>query len=151
MPLTIRSATTADAPVVVEFNQRLASETEGKTLDPAVVQAGVAAGLADLNKAAYYVADDAGSVVGMLMLTREWSDWRNGWLWWIQSVYVRQTARRQGVFRALYDYVYGLASADPTVIGLRLYMEENNHTAAKTYRGVGMEAAGYVVFQRYPL
>jgi ribosomal protein S18 acetylase RimI-like enzyme len=90
-------------------------------------------------------------VVGMLMLTREWSDWRNGWLWWIQSVYVRQEARRRGIFRTLYDHVYRLATADPEVIGLRLYMEENNHVAARTYRGVGMEPAGYIVFQRYPL
>jgi GNAT superfamily N-acetyltransferase len=151
MPPTIRPATAVDAPVVVEFNQRLAFETEGKTLDPVVVSAGVAAGLADSDKAMYFVATDAGNAVGMLMLTREWSDWRNGWLWWIQSVYVRQEARRRGVFRALYDHVYQLASADPTVIGLRLYMEENNHVAAQTYRTLGMSPAGYIVFQRFPL
>lgn len=151
MTPTVRTAVAADAAVIVEFNQRLAAETEGKTLDPAVVSAGVAAGMADPNKAVYYVAEQEGVVVGLLMVTREWSDWRNGWLWWIQSVYVRAAARRRGVFRALYDHVYQLATADPAVIGLRLYMEENNHTAAKTYRGVGMEPAGYVVFQRYPL
>jgi ribosomal protein S18 acetylase RimI-like enzyme len=151
MTTTVRTAVAADAPVIVEFNQRLASETESKTLDPAVVSAGVAAGLADPDKAAYYVAEEDGVVVGLLMVTREWSDWRNGWLWWIQSVYVRAAARRRGVFRSLYDHVYRMASADPAVIGLRLYMEENNHTAARTYRGVGMEPAGYVVFQRFPL
>jgi GNAT superfamily N-acetyltransferase len=151
MSLTIRQATAVDAPVVVEFNQRLAAESEGKTLDPAVVAAGVATGLTDPNKAVYFVAEEDVSVVGMVMLTREWSDWRNGWLWWIQSVYVRQEARRRGIFRALYEHVYQLAVADPTVIGLRLYREENNHVAAQTYRGVGMEPAGYVVFQRYPL
>src|ERR1700722_15196495 len=139
MSLTIRQATAVDAPVVVEFNQRLAAESEGKTLDPAVVAAGVATGLTDPNKAVYFVAEEDVSVVGMVMLTREWSDWRNGWLWWIQSVYVRQEARRRGIFRALYEHVYQLAAADPTVIGLRLYMEENNHVAAQTYRGVGME------------
>jgi GNAT superfamily N-acetyltransferase len=151
MSLSIRHAIAADAAAVAEFNQRLAAETEGKTLDPDVVAAGVAAGLADPNKATYFLAELAGKAVGMLMLTREWSDWRNGWLWWIQSVYVRQEARRQGVFRALYDHVCRRADADPTVIGLRLYMEENNHVAARTYRGVGMEPAGYVVYQRYPL
>ena len=91
------------------------------------------------------------AVVGMLLLTREWSDWRNGWLWWIQSVYVRPEARRRGVFRALYDHIYRLAQAEPDVIGLRLYMEENNHRAAETYVAVGMAPAGYVVFERYPL
>jgi GNAT superfamily N-acetyltransferase len=151
MPLTVRAATNADLSTIVEFNQSLANETEAKTLDPQVLTAGVEAGFADPNKAAYFIADDAGAVVGMLMLTREWSDWRNGWLWWIQSVYVRQSHRRQGVFRSLYDHVYRLASADPTVIGLRLYMEENNEVAARTYRGVGMSPAGYVVFERYPL
>jgi GNAT superfamily N-acetyltransferase len=148
---TVRPASAADAPFLVEFNERLASETEDKTLDPDVVKAGVAAGLADPNKAAYFVAEDAAGVIGMVLLTREWSDWRNGWLWWIQSVYVRQAARRLGVFRALYDHVYWLAVADPTVIGLRLYMEENNHVAARTYEGVGMKPAGYVVFERFPL
>lgn len=151
MPPTVRQAIAADAPVIVEFNCRLAAESENKTLDPAVVTAGVAAGMADPNKARYFVAEDDGAAVGMLMLTFEWSDWRNGWLWWIQSVYVRQEARRRGVFRALYDHVYRAAQADPTVIGLRLYMEENNHLAEQTYRGVGMTPAGYVVFQRYPL
>jgi GNAT superfamily N-acetyltransferase len=151
MPPTIRSATDADAPYLVEFNQRLAAESEGKTLEPSVVSAGVAAGLRDPNKAAYFVAEDNGAVVGMVLITREWSDWRNGWLWWIQSVYVRAQARRRGVFRAMYDYIYHLAAADSTVIGLRLYMEENNHVAAKTYRGVGMSPAGYVVYQKFPL
>jgi ribosomal protein S18 acetylase RimI-like enzyme len=151
MTTTVRQAVPADAPFLVEFNSRLAAETENKTLDPGVVHAGVAAGMTDPNKASYFVAEDGHEVVGMLMLTREWSDWRNGWLWWIQSVYVRAAARRKGVFRTLYDHVYGLAKSDPTVIGLRLYMEENNHVAAKTYRGVGMEAAGYVVFERFPL
>jgi GNAT superfamily N-acetyltransferase len=151
MPPTVRRAAPADAPAIVEFNRRLAAETERKTLDPAVVAAGVAAGLADPDKAVYFVAEDAGAVVGLMMYTREWSDWRNGWLWWIQSVYVRAEARRRGVFRALYDHVHGLAVADPAVVGLRLYMEENNHVATRTYRGVGMEPAGYVVFQRFPL
>jgi GNAT superfamily N-acetyltransferase len=151
MTPTVRPATEADAAFLVEFNCRLAYESEGKTLDPDVVKAGVAAGLRDLNKAAYFVAEDAGKVVGMVLLTREWSDWRNGWLWWIQSVYVRAETRRHGVFRTLYDHIYRLAKAERDVIGLRLYMEENNHNAARTYRAVGMVPAGYVVYQRFPL
>jgi GNAT superfamily N-acetyltransferase len=151
MPPSVRRAGPADAPVIVEFNLRLAEESEGKTLDPAVLAAGVAAGLADPHKALYFVAEEGGAVVGQLMLTKEWSDWRNGWLWWIQSVYVPPKARRRGVFRALYHYVYEAARADPEVVGLRLYMEQDNHVARQTYLGMGMELAPYVVFQRYPL
>jgi GNAT superfamily N-acetyltransferase len=111
----------------------------------------VAAGLADPHKALYFVAEEGGAVVGQLMLTKEWSDWRNGWLWWIQSVYVRPEARRRGVFRALYQHVYQAAQTDPEVVGLRLYMEQDNHAARLTYLRLGMELSPYVVFQRYPL
>jgi GNAT superfamily N-acetyltransferase len=151
MPPSVRRAGPADAPVIVAFNLRLAEETEGKTLDPAVLAAGVAAGLADPHKALYFVAEEGGAVVGQLMLTKEWSDWRNGWLWWIQSVYVPPEARRRGAFRALYHYVYEAARADPEVVGLRLYMEQDNHVARQAYLGMGMELAPYVVFERYPL
>jgi GNAT superfamily N-acetyltransferase len=150
---TVRRAAAADAAVLVEFNRLLARESEGKELDPNVLAAGVAAGLADPQKAEYFVAEDpqGGGVLGTLMLTREWSDWRNGWLWWIQSVYVRADARRRGVFRALYEHVYRAAAADPTVIGLRLYMEQANEAARQTYLRLGMSPTGYVVLQRYPL
>ena len=102
---TVRRAGAADAPTVVDFNCRLAQESEGKTLDAAVLAPGVAAGLADPHKAAYFVAEEGTEVVGQLMLTREWSDWRNGWFWWIQSVYVREDWRRRGIFRLLYEHV----------------------------------------------
>jgi GNAT superfamily N-acetyltransferase len=151
MPLTVRRAVVADAAVVAEFNALLALESEGKRLDPAVLAAGVAAGLADPAKARYFVAEEAGSVLGQLMLTQEWSDWRNGWIWWIQSVYVRSNARRRGVFRSLYDHVYQAARSDPEVIGLRLYMEHDNHTARRAYLRLGMEATPYVVLERCPL
>src|SRR6516225_7846783 len=115
MPLTVRRATPADAPHLVEYNRRMALETEGKTLDPAVLAAGVAAVLADPGRGAYYVGEDESGVVGQLMITLEWSDWRNAWLWWIQSVYVRADARRRGVFRALYEHVYEAARGDGQV------------------------------------
>src|SRR5205823_2058663 len=137
MPTSVRRAGPADAPVLVEFNLRLAAETEGMSLDPAVLAAGVAAGLADPHKALYFVAEEGGAAVGQLMLTKEWSDWRNGWLWWIQSVYVHPEARRRGVFRALYQHVYQAARADPEVVGLRLYMEQDNHVARQTYLRLG--------------
>ena len=151
MPLSIRRAGPADAAVVIEFNCLLAQESEGKTLDAAVVGRGVAAGLADPRKSVYFLAEEDGATVGQIMYTTEWSDWRNGWFWWIQSVYVRQEARQRGVFRALYEHVYEAARADGRVIGLRLYVERANHTAQETYRRLGMEAAGYLVFERYPL
>src|SRR5262245_14600815 len=139
MPLTVRRAKPSDATVLVEYNLRLALESAGKALAPAVLTAGVAAGLADPDKALYFVAEDQGDVVGQLMLTREWSDWRNGWLWWIQSVYVRAEARRRGVFRALYEHVRKTARAEG-VVGLRLYVEQDNQAARETYRRLGMEA-----------
>lgn len=151
MPWTIRRATPADAAVIADFNRRLADETEDKILDPEVLARGVAAALADPRKAIYWVADDGTTVVGQISITTEWSDWRNGWLWWVQSVYVRPEARRQGVFRALYEHVYQAARQDPEVIGLRLYVEGDNHAAQQTYVRMGMEWTSYGVLQRYPL
>lgn len=151
MPLTIRRAGPADVPIVVEFNRRLALESEDKVLDLAVLTAGVSACLADPDKAIYFLAEDAGDILGQLMLTREWSDWRNGWIWWIQSVYVRADARRRGVFRALYGHAHAAAVADPQVIGLRLYVEQANEAAQQTYARLGMERTGYLVLERYPL
>ena len=151
MPLTVRRATPADAATIVEFNRLLAFESEGKTLDPAVLSAGVQAGLADPKKALYFLAEVDGALLGQIMLTFEWSDWRNGWVWWIQSVYVDQKARRRGVFRALYEHVYKLACADPEVIGIRLYVERDNHAAQQTYLRLGMEWTSYGLLERYPL
>jgi ribosomal protein S18 acetylase RimI-like enzyme len=151
MPLTIRRASAADTDVLVAFNQALAQESEGKSLDPNVLRAGVAAGLTDPAKALYFVAEDNGTVLGQLMVTTEWSDWRNGWMWWIQSVYVRPEARRAGVFRTLYEHVYQAACAEAGVIGLRLYVEHANDSAQQTYRRLGMDQTGYLVFERCPL
>jgi GNAT superfamily N-acetyltransferase len=151
MPLTIRRAGPADAAIVAEFNQLLALESEGKTLDRDLLRAGVAAGLADPAKSVYFLAEEDGAAVGQMMYTTEWSDWRNGWFWWIQSVYVRPEARRRGVFRVLFEHVHQAARADGHVIGLRLYVERENHVAQKTYQNMGMEPAGYLVFERYPL
>jgi GNAT superfamily N-acetyltransferase len=151
MPLSIRRAGPADAAIVIEFNHLLATESEGKTLDGAVLAAGVTAGLADPRKGVYFLAEEDGVAVGQIMFTTEWSDWRNGWFWWIQSVYVQPAARRRGVFRALFEHVHQTARADGHVIGLRLYVERDNHVAQETYRRMGMDAAGYLVFERYPL
>jgi GNAT superfamily N-acetyltransferase len=111
----------------------------------------VKAGLADPDKCRYFLAEDAGAVVGQMAVTREWSDWRNGWFWWIQSVYVRADARRRGVFRTLFDHVRQAASSDPEVIGLRLYVDRDNHAAQQTYLRLGLIETGYLIRERYPL
>ena len=151
MPLTVRQARSADAPLVIDFNCLLAAESEGKTLDAKSIRPGVDAILADPGKGFYFLAEEAGQVLGQISVTFEWSDWRNGWFWWIQSVYVRKEARRRGVFRSLYAHVEQLARSDPFVIGLRLYVEEANKSAQQTYFDLGMERTGYFVLEKYPL
>ena len=152
----IRSADTADLAWLADGAQAMAWETERKRLDSGVLRAGIAAGLADAAKARYFVAmqdlplagaETVGVPVGTLMLTREWSDWRNGDWWWIQSVYVPPEHRRKGVFAALYRHVEVLARAEPGVIGLRLYVEKENEAAQRTYASLGMADAGYLVFE----
>jgi GNAT superfamily N-acetyltransferase len=151
MSLVIRPPTGQDVETIVEFNQRLAHETEGKTLDRAVLTRGVRAVLADPHRGRYFVAEHEGRVVGQLMLTLEWSDWRDGWMWWIQSVYVRADARQQGVFRALYAHVLAEALRQGDVAGLRLYVEDHNTAAQRTYLKLGMTDAGYRVLELCPL
>lgn len=145
--LTIRPATLADTPLLAAWAAAMALETENKVLDLATVGAGMAAGIADPAKARYFVAERGGEPAGTLMLTTEWSDWRNGWWWWIQSVYIVPAHRRGGVFRALYAHVQDLASADAGVCGLRLYVENDNHRAQATYAALGMVDAHYRVFE----
>jgi ribosomal protein S18 acetylase RimI-like enzyme len=151
MPLTIRHAGPGDAPVVAEYNRLLAEETEGKILIPEVLAAGVRTVLADPTRGRYFLAERDGAVVGQIMITFEWSDWRNGWIWWIQSVYIRHQDRRQGVFRSLYEHVARLAREDPGVVGLRLYVMHDNHAAQKTYEALGMIPTSYFVLERCPL
>jgi GNAT superfamily N-acetyltransferase len=145
MPLAIRRADPGDIVVVAEFNRLLAWETEAKTLDPAVLARGVARLLADPAKGFYLVAEADGRVVGQLMATFEWSDWRDGWFWWVQSVYVRDEYRRQGVFRALFAELVRRARNAGDVIGLRLYVENGNTRAHATYDQLGLKDAGYSV------
>jgi ribosomal protein S18 acetylase RimI-like enzyme len=149
--LIIRRATPADLPTVVRFNAALAWESEGKQLDLPTLEIGVRAVLSDSNKGFYTVAEVDGKIVGQILITYEWSDWRNGWYWWIQSVYVEQDYRRQGVFRALYSELHDLAMLDQSVIGLRLYVEHDNTRAQATYRSLGMTDEPYHLMGLYPL
>lgn len=151
----VRAATTADAAWLAACAIAMARETEAKALDRDTVRAGIEAGLADAAKARYFVAmhdahagaDTIGVPAGTLMLTREWSDWRNGDWWWIQSVYVMPEFRRHGVFAALYRHVEALARATPGVIGLRLYVEHENANAQAVYARLGMHDAGYRILE----
>jgi GNAT superfamily N-acetyltransferase len=147
MSITIREATLADAATIADNNSSMALETEGRALAPDIVGPGVTALLEDPQKGRYWVAEADGDVVGQLMVTYEWSDWRNGMLWWIQSVYVDPGYRRRGVFSSLYRHVESLASAEPGVCGLRLYVEKKNRRAQQTYAALGMTKPNYVVME----
>ena len=139
----IRRATTEDMEIIVGFNQAMAVESEQKTLDPAAVSGGVRQALGDSSRCLYFVAEVDGAIAGQTMVTTEWSDWRNGFFWWIQSVYVAPVFRRRGVFRALHQHVRDLARARPDVCGLRLYVHHDNERAILTYDGLGMKMTEY--------
>ena len=147
MKLHIRNAERRDLEFIAAGNSAMALETEHKRLDPGTVTAGVQAAFDDQSRGRYFVAEVDGQVVGQLMITYEWSDWRNGVFWWIQSVYVTPGARRLGVFRALHAHVEQLARATAGVCGLRLYVENDNIRAQQTYLGCGMDHAGYLVME----
>lgn len=147
MNITIRDAVADDGPVIAEFNCSMAIETEDHELDPELIGPGVAALLDDPSKGRYWLAENDGQVIGQIMVTYEWSDWRNGMLWWMQSVYVAQEQRRQGVFSTLYRHVASLARAKADVCGLRLYVENNNPRAQETYLALGMVRPGYQVME----
>jgi len=143
----IRRAHESDVEHIVRFNAAMAEETEGRTLDQETLTAGVMNGLQHPEYGFYLVAEVEEQVVGCLMVTTEWSDWRNGIFWWIQSVYVVLQFRRQGIFSALYNAVKNLADSREDICGLRLYVEHQNIPARETYRSMGMEDTGYLVYE----
>jgi GNAT superfamily N-acetyltransferase len=145
--IVVRRATPADAAVVTDFNVRMARETEDHALDAAVVGPGVRAALADETRALYFVAEIGGRVVGQTMVTFEWSDWRNGNLWWLQSVFVDESFRARGVFRALHAAVER-AARDAGAVGLRLYVWNQNARAQATYAKLGWTDGNYTVMER---
>jgi ribosomal protein S18 acetylase RimI-like enzyme len=147
-PFLIRNATFADAAVIAENNLALAYETENLKLNPARVRDGVQALLDDAAKGTYYVAEVEGVVAGQLLITYEWSDWRNGNYWWLQSVYIGKEFRSRGIFRALYAHVIDLAKKDKNSCGIRLYVENHNGTAQAAYEKLGMQRAPYAVFEQ---
>lgn len=145
--LLIRKATEADANTIMEFNIEMARETENKTLRRDEIEPGVKNLFTKPEYGFYLVAEDRGNAVASLMVTYEWSDWRNGIFWWIQSVYVRPGYRRQGVYRRMYEAIKRLGDNKPEVCGYRLYVEKENGIAQKTYKNLGMEETHYKMFE----
>lgn len=148
MSFHVRAATTDDVSVITEYNCCLAEETEHKSLDRATVSAGVLKGMQLGDEVQYYVAEDGTGVIGQIMLTREWSDWRNGWMIWLQSVYVAPARRGAGVFRMLFDRAIELTRLRCDAVGVRLYVEYENTTAIKTYQRLGFHDSGYCVMEK---
>lgn len=144
--ISVRAAARIDVETLVRFNQRLAEETEDKTLDAETVRGGVEAVFDKPTRGFYLVAERGGCVVGSLMVISEWSDWRNGAFWWLQSVYVRPADRRKGVYQALHRAVRRRARDDEDVCGIRLYVERGNEGAQKTYKALGMTEAPYRLY-----
>ena len=148
MNVSIRDALRSDVDTIAEYNSLLADETESSPLSVGIVAAGVLAILEDPSKGRYWVAELDGRIVGQILITFEWSDWRNGMLWWIQSVYVHADFRRKGICSALYRHVESLASRHPDVCGIRLYVEHDNAPAQSAYGSLGMSMTDYLVMER---
>ncbi|MDQ6881538.1 MAG: GNAT family N-acetyltransferase [Pseudomonadota bacterium] len=146
--VSIRLGRVWDAGAISRCNQAMALETERKALIAEVVDAGVLRLLDEPSLGFYVVAEDGDRIVGCLLVTKEWSDWRNGLFWWIQSVFVEAGWRRRGVYRALYDFVQNSADADGGVCGFRLYVEKDNAIAQDTYAALGMLPTDYLVYEQ---
>jgi GNAT superfamily N-acetyltransferase len=147
MKISIRLAQKADAPALVEFNQAMALETEGKRLEANILQNGVEAVFEDEKRGFYVVAESEGQIIGGLMVTFEWSDWRDSWFWWIQSVYILPEGRGRKIYSRLYDFVKEKARSSGDVCGFRLYVERENEHAQKVYEKVGMEKSYYLMYE----
>ena len=150
--LTVRPAGIEDVDAIVGFSAAMAWETEQRRLDPAMLREGTFSLLRTPSLGFFMVAEanTAGRsvVLGQLMITYEWSDWRNGLFWWIQSVYVDPAWRRRGVFRTMHDAMLSQAKADPKVCGIRLYVEQDNHIAQTVYRRLGLSRSHYHVYEQ---
>ena len=144
--ILIRKATPDDAESIIDFQQNMAWETEHLILVPEKITKGVAAVFASSTRGQYWVAEDNGNVVASLLITYEWSDWRNGNVWWFQSVYVLPDYRRKGIFRSMYVHIKDVAEKQ-NVAGLRLYVETNNSKAQRTYESLGMISEHYKMYE----
>lgn len=142
-----RNATKSDIADIVQFQINMANETEGITLDPDTCTRGVEAVFDDPKKGRYFIAESDGTVVGSLLITFEWSDWRAAMVWWIQSVYVREEHRQKRVYAGLYEHVKQIVTNDPSLAGIRLYVDKRNTRAQNVYARLGMSGEHYLVFE----
>ena len=146
--MRIRLARRRDAPALTAFNRAMALETEAKALLPEVISAGVRGLLARPASGFYALAERNGEVIGALLITKEWSDCRNGDFWWVQGVYVLIAHRDRGVYRRLYRHIQRLAARRRSVVGFRLYVDHDNARARRVYRSLGMKETRYAVFEQ---
>jgi ribosomal protein S18 acetylase RimI-like enzyme len=144
--MKIRKPIPEDAPAIIDFQKKMAWETEQLELAPEKVNNGVSRVFSEPAKGQYWIAEDAGKVIASLLITYEWSDWRNADVWWIQSVYVLPENRRQGIFRKMYSGIKEDAEKQG-IAGLRLYVETNNIPAQKTYESLGMQCEHYRMYE----
>ena len=144
--ISIRKAKPSDAEVIIDFQLKMAWETEQLALVPEVVIKGVNAVFSDTSRGQYWVAEDRGNVVASLLITNEWSDWRNCEVWWFQSVYVLPEWRRKGIFKSMYLQIM-MEAEKQGVAGLRLYVETNNSGAQNTYKALGMQSEHYRMYE----
>lgn len=145
--ILFRDATRADVPAIIEFQIAMARETEELDLDRDILTKGVTALFDDPSLGRYYVAGAEGRAVASLMITYEWSDWRNGMVWWIQSVYVVPEYRKRGIYAGLYAHIKTIVEPDPSIRGIRLYVDNRNVSAQQVYARLGMEGEHYRVFE----
>ena len=146
----IREAGKTDIPILAQYNQALANETENIKLNTKTILSGVSKAL-DREDCHYFVAEFNGEVAGQIMITHEWSDWRNGVMWWIQSVFVRPEYSKKGVFRALFNHIEQLARNRADVKALRLYVMQDNQSGKNTYEALGMRDSQYIVYEKKDL
>ena len=150
MNLIIREAAKSDIAILAKNNQALANETENINLNLDTIMSGVSNAL-DREDCHYFVAEINKMVVGQTLITYEWSDWRNGLIWWMQSVFVLFNFRKQGVYRNLFNHIENLARNNSKVKALRLYVIKNNQSGIKTYEALGMKDSGYIVYEKEDL
>ena len=147
MDILIREADESDVSTLIKYNRAMAEETENILLDQSILQSGIEKALT-LEDCYYFVAEIDGKIVGQTMITSEWSDWRNGSMWWMQSVYVHPDYRKQGVFQSIFKYIETLAKKNPGIKALRLYVMQDNQAGRSAYQSLGMEDSGYVIYEK---
>ncbi len=147
MNTIVREASVDDLKTIVAFQTLMAKETEDLMLDNYTLNKGVEAVLLDSGRAKYFIAETNGVPSGMLMITYEWSDWRNGWVWWIQSVFTDPGFRKQGIYRLLYNHIKSIVLSTESIKGIRLYVDKRNNPAQKVYENLGMNGNHYSTFE----